>query len=154
MSNYKDPFEHINGPYRQRLIDAGYFIDDTKSILTEDEDSDDIVNIDNQNSDEQPEDFEKDIQNANFDFPGVNYDLQNEIVTFFTNNPGADPELFREFATSLGIEPDELQLQANILLTQLIDIYLRDAESMGYGDALTADDDIDPEIVRLVSSEN
>ena len=81
------------------------------------------------------------------------YDLQNQIITFFTNNPGAEPELFREFANSLGIDPDELQFQANILLTQLIQIYLQDAESMGYGDALTTDDEIDPEIIRLVSEE-
>ena len=58
-----------------------------------------------------------------------------------------------KLANSLGIDPDELQFQANILLTQLIQIYLQDAESMGYGDALTTDDEIDPEIIRLVGEE-
>lgn len=49
------------------------------------------------------------------DFPDADYDLQNEIIRFFNNNPGAEPELFRQYAASIGVEPDELQKQMNII---------------------------------------
>ena len=145
---YIDPFAYINEPFKQSLIKRGIIFEEDNTNIEPDQTN---INLNNQNNDENNDDIIK--QAASEDFPGVDYDLQNQIITFFTNNPGAEPELFREFANSLGIDPDELQFQANILLTQLIQIYLQDAESMGYGDALTTDDEIDPEIIRLVSEE-
>lgn len=145
---YIDPFAHINEPFKQSLVKRGIIIENDDITI------DDISQQENiKDNDQNTDDNDIIKQAASEDFPGVDYDLQNQIITFFTNNPGAEPELFREFANSLGIDPDELQLQANILLTQLIQIYLQDAESMGYGDALTTDDEIDPEIIRLVSEE-
>lgn len=78
-------------------------------------------------------------QNEN-EFPDADYDLQNEIIKFFLNNPAPEPELFREFSIATGIDADELQYQANILLTQLVNIYTADAENLGYGNPWINDD--------------
>lgn len=154
-TKYVDPFKHINEPHTQKLKDLGLIIDQ-EGILHEDEDvANDINQIDSvpvgQND---SEDDGTEIQNVTDDYPGVDYALQSEIIRFFSNNPAPEPSLFREFATSMGLDPDDLQNQANILLTQLIDIYLKDAEDLGYGDALTTDKDIDPEIVKMVTAED
>lgn len=154
-TKYVDPFKHINEPHTQKLKDLGLIIDQ-EDILHEDEDvANDINQIDSvpvgQND---SEDDGTEIQNVTDDYPGVDYALQSEIIRFFSNNPAPEPSLFREFATSMGLDPDDLQYQSNILLTQLIDIYLKDAEDLGYGDALTTDKDIDPEIVKMVTAED
>ena len=72
------------------------------------------------------------------------------MIKFFNNNPGAEPEIFRQYAISIGVEPEELQRQANILMSQLLNIYTQDAESLGYGTSLT-DDEVDPAIQSLVT---
>ena len=155
-TKYVDPFKHINEPHTQKLKDLGLIIDQN-GILHEDED---IANDDMDQVDSVPvgqtdsEDDGTEIPNINNDYPGVDYALQSEIIRFFSTNPAPEPSLFREFATSMGLEPDDLQFQANILLTQLIDIYLKDAEELGYGDALTTDKEIDPEIVKMVTAED
>ena len=84
------------------------------------------------------------------DEPEADYDLQNEIIKFFNNNSATDPEVFRQYAVSIGVDPDEFQKQANILLSQLLKIYTQDASDLGYGRALE-DDDVDEEIRRLVT---
>ena len=150
---YVDPFKHINEPHTKKLKDLGLIIDEV-SLLHETEsmedDQPDNVPIDLN----KPEEDSTELQGVTNDYPGVDYEMQSEIIRFFSNNPAPEPTLFREFATSMGIEPDVLQHQANILLTQLIDIYLKDAEELGYGDALTTDKDIDPEIVKMVTAED
>lgn len=101
--------------------------------------------------DDMPQEFQVDSMDDEEDsFPEANYDLQNEIIKFFSNNPGADPELFRQFATSIGVEPDELQKQMNILFTQLLKLYLNDAEELGYGSSLT-DEEVPEDIRQLVA---
>ena len=87
-----------------------------------------------------------------FDFPEADYDLQNEIIRFFSNNPGAEPELFRQFASSIGVEPDELQKQMNILFSQLLQLYLEDAENLGYGDVLGSEGDIPEDIAQQIAA--
>lgn len=128
---------------RQKLIDLGIIIEDVKTVLSE---SDDM---------ESPaEDITPAIDgNTENDFANVDYDLQNEIIKFFVNNPGADPELFRQYATSIGVDPDEFQRQENILLSQLLKIYTQDSEDMGYGSSLT-DDEVDPEIANMVTPDS
>ena len=121
-----------NNPERQKLIDLGIIIEST--------------DVEGSPQDMPPVDSSEDIDQ----FPEANYDLQNEIIKFFNNNPGAEPELFRQFSTSIGVDPEELQRQSNILLRQLLNIYTQDAESLGYGSALT-DDDVDPAIQNLVT---
>ncbi len=124
---------------RQKLIDLGIIIEDTKAILSESdamEDPEPTPPVDNDN-----------------DFANVDYDIQNEIIKFFVNNPGGDPELFRQYATSIGVDPDEFQRQENILLSQLLKIYTQDSEDMGYGSSLT-DDEVDPEIANMVTPDS
>ena len=123
---------------RQKLIDLGIIIEDVGTVLSE---SDEM--------DSPAEDIVDSIDGDN-EYENVDYDLQNEIIKFFVNNPGGDPDLFRQYATSIGVDPDEFQRQENILLSQLLKIYTQDSESMGYGSALT-DDEVDPEIARLVT---
>ena len=83
-------------------------------------------------------------------YPDVDYDIQNEIIKFFVNNPGAEPELFRQYGTSIGIDPDEFQRQENILLSQLLKIYTQDSSDLGYGSSLT-DDEVSDEIRDMVT---
>ena len=126
---------------RQKLIDLGIIIEDVKAVLSE---SDDM---------ESPaEDITPQVDGDN-EFANVDYDLQNEIIKFFVNNPGGDPELFRQYATSIGVDPDEFQRQENILLSQLLKIYTQDSEDMGYGSSLT-DDEVDPEIANMVTPDS
>ena len=126
---------------RQKLIDLGIIIEDVKTVLKESDEGED------------PEDSAAEMTpsvDENDQFPNVDYDIQNEIIKFFVNNPGGDPELFRQYATSIGIDPDEFQRQENILLSQLLKIYTQDSENMGYGSALT-DDEVDDEIANMVT---
>lgn len=125
---------------RQQLIEMGIIIESEDTF-----DSEDGAMPDDQSIEFTDASNEQDIE-----FPEANYELQNEIIRFFSNNPGADPELFRQYAASLGVEPDELQKQMNILFTQLLKVYLQDAESLGYGDALDSDDEIPEEIAQLI----
>lgn len=98
-----------------------------------------------------PADQVNDDELDNFvDDQDADYDLQNEIIKFFNNNPATDPEVFRQYAVSIGIDPDEFQRQANILLSQLLKIYTQDASDLGYGSALQ-DDDVDEEIRQMVT---
>lgn len=123
---------------RTRLIEMGLIIE-----------SEDIPqdNIDDNQPDE--DDVNSIPDESEDSFPEANYDLQNEIIRFFNNNPGADPELFRQYASSIGVEPDELQKQMNILFSQLLAIYLNDAQQLGYGTSLT-DDDVSDEVRQMV----
>lgn len=117
---------------REQLIELGLIIEN---------DLNDKVSADQVN-DEELDNF--------IDEPDADYDLQNEIIKFFNNNPATDPEIFRQYALSIGIDPDEFQRQANILLSQLLKIYTQDASDLGYGSALQ-DDDVDEEIRQMVT---
>ena len=117
---------------REKLIELGIIIESPEELEPQD-----IPPMDS--SDDQLEQF-----------PDANYELQNEVIKFFNNNPGAEPEIFRQYAISIGVEPEELQRQANILMSQLLNIYTQDAESLGYGTSLT-DDEVDPAIQSLVT---
>lgn len=149
-----DPFGFMNDAYRNNLMKRGIIYDSKPKNGVITEDSEDIAAPDEneptpETSGEEDSSFDPSLMNQ--DFPDADYDLQTEIIKFFVNNPGAEPELFREYATSLGVDPDEFQKQANILLTQLIQIYVNDSEDMGYGDALTTDQEIDPNILNMVT---
>ena len=79
-------------------------------------------------------------------------EIQNEIIKFFINNPVEQPEIFRQYGISLGIDPEEFQHQANILLSQLLKIYLNDMDSMGYNSEVFSDDDaLAIEIQKMIS---
>lgn len=121
---------------RQKLIDMGIIIENAE-----------VTDVNSEEQEENPNGIPADIET----FPDANYDLQNEIIRFFVNNPGAEPEIFRQYATSIGIEPEEFQKQANILLSQLLQIYISDSEELGYGNALTSDDEISAEIQQMVT---
>ena len=117
---------------REQLIEMGLIIegDSDMNVPADQIDDNDLDNfVDDQDAD---------------------YDLQNEIIKFFNNNSATDPEVFRQYAVSIGVDPDEFQKQANILLSQLLKIYTQDASDLGYGRALE-DDDVDEEIRRLVT---
>lgn len=86
-------------------------------------------------------------------FPDADYEMQDEIIRFFVNNPGADPETFREYSISLGADPDEMQRQQNILLSQLLSIYVQDSEDLGYGNALT-NDEVPQEVRDMVTQQD
>ena len=128
---------------RQKLIDLGIIIEDVKAVLSESDAMEDPA---------AEEELTPPVDNDN-EYANVDYDLQNEIIKFFVNNPGGDPELFRQYATSIGVDPDEFQRQENILLSQLLKIYTQDSEDMGYGSSLT-DDEVDPEIANMVTPDS
>jgi len=131
---------------RQSLIDLGIIIEDSRKILSEE----DEVDSEYEDGQEMPGDEDSlqiDDDNA---YPDVDYDIQNEIIKFFVNNPGAEPELFRQYGTSIGIDPDEFQRQENILLSQLLKIYIQDSSDLGYGSSLT-DDEVSDEIRDMVT---
>lgn len=144
---YIDPFSAMNESHRQKLIDLGIMMEDEEIDLPESEPKLPDTN-------EEPSELDMDIARAQEDIPGTDYSMQTEIIKFFDNNPAPEPQFVREYASSLGIDPDEFQFQMNILLTQLINLYLKDADELGVSDALTSDSDIDPEIVKLVSGES
>ena len=127
---------------RSRLIEMGIIIEDSEPP-SEDEIDPATVQYDPNSDESQQSDFELDS------FEGVDYDLQNELINFFVNNPGAEPELLRQYALSIGVEPDELQKQENILLSQLLKIYVRDSSDLGYGSSLV-DDEMSDEISQMV----
>lgn len=131
---------------RKTLVELGIIIEDTKKILSENDsfDEEDAANS-------AAEDLSPEIDDS--DYPEVDYDIQNEIIKFFVNNPGADPELFRQYGTSIGIDPDEFQRQENILLSQLLKIYTQDSTDLGYGSSLT-DDEVSDEIRNMVTPES
>ena len=139
----KPQFEDVMD--RQKLIEMGIIIEDVSKILSEDINEEDGVE-DGENSAAEPT---PPIDEDNL-YPNVDYDIQNEIIKFFVNNPGGDPELFRQYGLSIGIDPDEFQRQENILLSQLLKIYTQDSEAMGYGSSLT-DDDVDEDIRDMVT---
>lgn len=131
---------------RQKLIEMGIIIEDTKAVLNE-SDSMEGETPEEMDVEPTPSIDEDDL------YPNVDYNLQNEIIKFFINNPGADPELFRQYATSIGVDSDEFQRQENILISQLLKIYTQDSEDLGYGSSLT-DDEIDPEIANMVTPDS
>lgn len=125
---------------RQQLIEMGLIVESEEVFDGED----------GEMPDDQSEEFVAADQQQLSDFPDADYSLQNEIIRFFSNNPGADPELFRQYAAAVGVEPDALQKQMNILFSQLLKVYLKDAEDLGYGDALVGDGEISDEIQQLI----
>ena len=122
----KDPFYDLNSKNREKLKQM--------KLIVEEEMEQEPDAFDEPQENEEPDEIEVAMMQADNEFPDADYALQTEIVKFFLNNPGAEPELFRQFATSVGIDSEELQLQANILLSQLLNIYSRDANELGYGD--------------------
>lgn len=131
---------------REKLIECGLIIEDTDDsaypegqTLGSDDDSDKY----------DPEEKIKQFDNT---FVDANYEIQNEIIKFFINNPVEQPEIFRQYGISLGIDPEEFQHQANILLSQLLKIYLNDMDSMGYNSEVFSDDDaLAIEIQKMIS---
>ena len=130
---------------RRSLIELGIIIEDSKKILSESDEFDSVESDPNSAADEITPQIDDDNS-----YPDVDYDIQNEIIKFFVNNPGADPELFRQYGTSIGIDPDEFQRQENILLSQLLKIYTQDSTDLGYGSSLT-DDEVSDEIRDMVT---
>ena len=126
---------------RQTLVELGIIIEDSKKVLSESDEFDSAA-------DEISPEIDDDA-----DYPDVDYDIQSEIIKFFVNNPGADPELFRQYGSSIGIDPDEFQKQENILLSQLLKIYTQDSEDLGYGSSLT-DDEVSDEIRNMVTPDS
>lgn len=130
---------------RKSLIELGIIIEDPKRVLAESDEFDAAEDDMNSAADEITTQLDDDSS-----YPDVDYDIQNEIIKFFVNNPGADPELFRQYGTSIGIDPDEFQRQENILLSQLLKIYTQDSSDLGYGSSLT-DDEVSDEIRDMVT---
>ncbi len=130
---------------RKSLIELGIIIEDPKRVLAESDEFDAAEDDMNSAADEITTQLDDDSS-----YPDVDYDIQNEIIKFFVNNPGADPELFRQYGTSIGIDPDEFQRQENILLSQLLKIYTQDSSDLGYGSSLT-DDEVSDEIRNMVT---
>ena len=130
---------------RKSLIELGIIIEDPKRVLAESDEFDTAEDDMNSAADEITSQLDDDSS-----YPDVDYDIQNEIIKFFVNNPGADPELFRQYGTSIGIDPDEFQRQENILLSQLLKIYTQDSSDLGYGSSLT-DDEVSDEIRNMVT---
>ena len=134
---------------RKTLVELGIIIEDPKKVLSESEDFDDAAEEEmNPAADEITPSIDDDA-----DYPDVDYDIQSEIIKFFINNPGAEPELFRQYGTSIGIDPDEFQRQENILLSQLLKIYTQDSQDLGYGTSLT-DDEVSDEIRDMVTPDS
>lgn len=130
---------------RKSLIELGIIIEDPKRVLAESDEFDAAEDDMNSAADEITTQLDDDSS-----YPDVDYDIQNEIIKFFVNNPGADPELSRQYGTSIGIDPDEFQRQENILLSQLLKIYTQDSSDLGYGSSLT-DDEVSDEIRNMVT---
>ena len=130
---------------RKSLIELGIIIEDPRRVLAESDEFDAAEDDMNSAADEITPQLDDDSS-----YPDVDYDIQNEIIKFFVNNPGADPELFRQYGTSIGIDPDEFQRQENILLSQLLKIYTQDSSDLGYGSSLT-DDEVSDEIRNMVT---
>lgn len=130
---------------RKSLIELGIIIEDPRRVLAESDEFDAAEDDMNSAADEITTQLDDDSS-----YPDVDYDIQNEIIKFFVNNPGADPELFRQYGTSIGIDPDEFQRQENILLSQLLKIYTQDSSDLGYGSSLT-DDEVSDEIRNMVT---
>lgn len=130
---------------RKSLIELGIIIEDPRRVLAESDEFDAAEDDMNSAADEITPQLDDDSS-----YPDVDYDIQNEIIKFFVNNPGADPELFRQYGTSIGIDPDEFQRQENILLSQLLKIYTQDSSDLGYGSSLT-DDEVSDEIRDMVT---
>lgn len=130
---------------RKSLIELGIIIEDPRKVLAESDEFDAAEDDMNSAADEIAPQLDDDSS-----YPDVDYDIQNEIIKFFVNNPGADPELFRQYGTSIGIDPDEFQRQENILLSQLLKIYTQDSSDLGYGSSLT-DDEVSDEIRDMVT---
>ena len=130
---------------RKSLIELGIIIEDPRRVLAESDEFDAAEDDMNSAADEISPQLDDDSS-----YPDVDYDIQNEIIKFFVNNPGADPELFRQYGTSIGIDPDEFQRQENILLSQLLKIYTQDSSDLGYGSSLT-DDEVSDEIRNMVT---
>lgn len=130
---------------RKSLIELGIIIEDPRRVLAESDEFDAAEDDMNSAADEIAPQLDDDSS-----YPDVDYDIQNEIIKFFVNNPGADPELFRQYGTSIGIDPDEFQRQENILLSQLLKIYTQDSSDLGYGSSLT-DDEVSDEIRNMVT---
>ena len=134
---------------RQTLVELGIIIEDSKKVLSESDEFDSAAEEEmNSAADEISPEIDDDA-----DYPDVDYDIQSEIIKFFVNNPGADPELFRQYGSSIGIDPDEFQKQENILLSQLLKIYTQDSEDLGYGSSLT-DDEVSDEIRNMVTPDS
>ena len=131
---------------RKALVELGIIIEDPKKVLSEADEFD--AEEENLVGDEITPEIGEDNE-----YPDADYNIQNEIIKFFVNNPGADPELFRQYGTSLGIDPDEFQKQENILLSQLLKIYTQDSQDLGYGTSLT-DDEVSDEIRNMVTPDN
>ena len=131
---------------RKALVELGIIIEDPKKVLSEADE------FDAEEEDLAADEITPEIGEDN-DYPEVDYDIQNEIIKFFVNNPGADPELFRQYGTSIGIDPDEFQRQENILLSQLLKIYTQDSQDLGYGSSLT-DDEVSDEIRDMVTPDS
>ena len=134
---------------RKTLIDLGIIIEDPKKVLSE---SEDFYNSDEEMENPAVDEITPQIDDDS-EYPDVDYDIQNEVIKFFVNNPGADPELFRQYGTSIGIDPDEFQKQENILLSQLLKIYTQDSQDLGYGSSLT-DDEVSDEIRNMVTPDS
>jgi hypothetical protein len=133
---------------RKTLVELGIIIEDPKKVLSESDEFDASEEEMDSASDEITNQVDDDAE-----YPEVDYDIQNEIIKFFVNNPGADPELFRQYGTSIGIDPDEFQKQENILLSQLLKIYTQDSQDLGYGSSLT-DDEVSDEIRDMVTPDS
>ena len=133
---------------RKTLVELGIIIEDPKKVLSESDEFDASEEEMDSVADEITPQIDDDA-----DYPDVDYDIQNEVIKFFVNNPGADPELFRQYGTSIGIDPDEFQKQENILLSQLLKIYTQDSQDLGYGSSLT-DDEVSDEIRDMVTPDS
>lgn len=133
---------------RKTLVELGIIIEDPKKVLSESDEFDAAE----EDMDSAAGEITPSLDNDS-DYPDVDYDIQNEVIKFFVNNPGAEPELFRQYGTSIGIDPDEFQKQENILLSQLLKIYTQDSQDLGYGTSLT-DDEVSDEIRNMVTPDN
>ena len=134
---------------RQTLVELGIIIEDPKKVLSESDEFDSAAEDEaNLATDEISPEIDDDA-----DYPEVDYDIQSEIIKFFVNNPGAEPELFRQYGAPIGIDPDEFQKQENILLSQLLKIYTQDSQDLGYGSSLT-DDEVSDEIRDMVTPDS
>lgn len=153
MENYLDA---MNRAHHEELIKKGIIYSSRRQLLTEDGEIDPMAQMPEEKPEEAPEDAEcpcPQFDPSQQDIPGTDYGMQGEIIKFFSENPGADPQTVREYARSCGIDPEEFQFQSNILLSQLIQLYVQDAEDLGYGDSLTADE-VDPNITSMVTPPN
>ena len=134
---------------RQTLVELGIIVEDPKKVLSE---SDEFDSAAEDEMDSAADEISPEIDD-DADYPDVDYDIQSEIIKFFVNNPGAEPELFRQYGASIGIDPDEFQKQENILLSQLLKIYTQDSQDLGYGSSLT-DDEVSDEIRDMVTPDS